>query len=495
VTKKCVDVKSSGKKSSSFFTIFIYALSSITLRKYKSLNLLEIMKVINRSNATYHTVNMKDNKVPDWPSNDRFRFVDKRSHINVDYSSLGRVKHMHTNIILFIIQAEWCLVLTFVLFSFLLSWFFFALLYFLVSIEHGDFTLNESEQSLFDNQTINSTRQYFKIEREKCVQDVHNFLSSLLFSIETQHTIGYGSRYITTECMGGILVLTLQSSLGYLLQVIVTQIVFSKLSRPTEKSQFVVFSNNALIAPRNNQLTLTFRIGNLSVSQLIFASVRLLMIRQRRTIEGEIIPHQIYDMELTHLRNGQLFFPRPTVVEHIIDSRSPLYGIQRSTLSKEHFEIIAIIEGSFDYTGFPCHFRTSYLPDELLWGHQFSSCNSTLRGFDYEEFNYTKLINAEPFWNYAEEEENNDSTTPNSPHTSPYLSRKEFINTNCKKNLQGQNLIDDNDRVNNKRYGRLPTIESIPNIHFRNITTMESTDNDEEELTENIEKQYVESQN
>ncbi|CAF4536708.1 unnamed protein product [Rotaria sp. Silwood1] len=91
---------------------------------------------------------------------------------------------------------------------------------------------------------------------------------ALLFSIETQHTIGYGSRYITTECMGGILVLTLQSLLEYLLQVIVTQIVFTKLSRPTgeEKSQFIIFSNYPLIAPRNNQVPLTFRIVNLSTS-------------------------------------------------------------------------------------------------------------------------------------------------------------------------------------------------------------------------------------
>jgi potassium inwardly-rectifying channel subfamily J len=91
-----------------------------------------------------------------------------------------------------------------------------------------------------DNQT-NYTRPIFKAEQEKCVQDVHNFLSALLFSIETQHTIGYGSRYITTECIGGILVLTLQSSLGYLLQVIVTQIVFTKLSRPTGEKKVYHF--------------------------------------------------------------------------------------------------------------------------------------------------------------------------------------------------------------------------------------------------------------
>jgi potassium inwardly-rectifying channel subfamily J len=111
---------------------------------------------------------------------------------------------------------------------FIVSWYIFAFLYFLVSIEHGDFVLTEDDQS-----QMNNTAGEVLKERETCVKDVHNFLSALLFSIETQQSIGYGSRYITTECMGGILLLTLQSSLGYLLQVIVTQIVFTKLSRPT----------------------------------------------------------------------------------------------------------------------------------------------------------------------------------------------------------------------------------------------------------------------
>jgi hypothetical protein len=220
-----------------------------------------------------------------------------------------------------------------------------------------------------------------------------------------------------------------------------------------------VFSDYALIVPRNDQLTLTFRIGNLSVSQLIFASVRLLMIRQRRTREGEVIPHQIYDMEITHLRNGQLFFPRPTVVEHIINSRSPLHGVQRSTLANEHFEIIAIIEGSFDYTGFSCHFRTSYLPSELLWGYHFTSCDSTLSGFDYQKFNYIQLIEDIPYWNY-DDEENTDMSAPNSPNASPRLHHKQIRNTNHHGNLQRQNLIDDNYRVNKK----LPQLTIIASI-------------------------------
>jgi potassium inwardly-rectifying channel subfamily J protein 1 len=190
------------------------------------------------------------------------------------------------------------------------------------------------------------------------------------------------------------------------------------------------------------------------------------MIRQRRTKEGEIIPHQIYDMELTHLRNGQLFFPRPTIVEHIIDSRSPLHGIQRSTFDKEHFEIIAIIEGAFDYTGFACHFRTSYLPNELLWGYQFASCDSTLEGFDYEKFNQARLIDVRSIWIY-DEEENNDRTMPNTPSNSPSFVHNHFGRRNSDKRAQQQqqqpNSIDD-------------LITSNP---YKHITTIDLTDDEQ----------------
>ena len=172
--------------------------------------------------------------------------------------------------------------------------------------------------------------------------------------------------------------------------------------------------------------TRRIRLGNLSVSQLISATVRLMMIRERRTTEGEWIPHQTHDMELTHLRNGQLFFPRPTLIEHIIDDRSPLFGIQRADLDGEQFEIIAIIEGAFDHTGFACHFRTSYLPHELLWGYEFLSCDSTLEGFDYEKFNQVRLIDVRPTWNYDDNiEEEDDQQTQTTPTNSPNFVRPE----------------------------------------------------------------------
>ena len=201
------------------------------------------------------------------------------------------------------------------------------------------------------------------------------------------------------------------------------------------------------------------------------------MIRERRTMEDEVIPHYLYDMEITHLRNGQLFFPRPNVIEHIINYRSPLYGIQRSMLASEHFELIAIIEGSFDYTGFSCHFRTSYLPNELLWGYAFSSCNSTLSGFDFERFNQVQLIHAQPFWNYQDDD--SEKNSPSSSIPSPYLYPKHFSTTSQRESLPRRKSS--NDFL--KKVNRLETIESIIDTTIKNIPLIDAEDepNDNEE--------------
>ena len=52
-----------------------------------------------------------------------------------------------------------------------------------------------------------------------CVENVVDFTSAFLFSVETQHTIGYGGRMISTECPTAVLVMSLQSIIGVLITV------------------------------------------------------------------------------------------------------------------------------------------------------------------------------------------------------------------------------------------------------------------------------------
>ena len=48
---------------------------------------------------------------------------------------------------------------------------------------------------------------------------IHNFASAFLFSVETQHTIGYGTRQTTEKCPEAIFLQSLQSVVGVIIQV------------------------------------------------------------------------------------------------------------------------------------------------------------------------------------------------------------------------------------------------------------------------------------
>ena len=58
------------------------------------------------------------------------------------------------------------------------------------------------------------------------------FASYFLFSLETQHTIGYGSRATSEECPHAIILMCLQSIIGVLSSTCMAGIVFAKLARP-----------------------------------------------------------------------------------------------------------------------------------------------------------------------------------------------------------------------------------------------------------------------
>nr|CAD7397485.1 unnamed protein product [Timema cristinae] len=93
------------------------------------------------------------------------------------------------------VQWRWTL-LVFAL-SFILSWLGFAVVWFLVASAHGDLTAANYSSGW-----------------TPCVVNLHSFTSAFLFSMETQQSIGYGTRSTTEECPEAIFVMILQVSSG-----------------------------------------------------------------------------------------------------------------------------------------------------------------------------------------------------------------------------------------------------------------------------------------
>ena len=59
------------------------------------------------------------------------------------------------------------------------------------------------------------------------------------------------------------------------------------------------------------------------------------------------------------------------MISHTIDERSPFWAMSRDSLKNEEFEIVVILEGMVEATGMTCQARSSYIEDEVLWGHRF----------------------------------------------------------------------------------------------------------------------------
>ena len=57
------------------------------------------------------------------------------------------------------------------------------------------------------------------MEHVDCVDNVNSFTSSFLFSLETQHTIGYGGRATSEQCPPAVVLMSVQSIVGVIIDV------------------------------------------------------------------------------------------------------------------------------------------------------------------------------------------------------------------------------------------------------------------------------------
>jgi potassium inwardly-rectifying channel subfamily J len=97
-----------------------------------------------------------------------------------------------------------------------------------------------------------------------CVSGIENFTSAFLFSVETQHTTGYGFYHLTEECPQAIALFCMQSIFGVILEGLMVGLVFIKMTRAKKRSETLMFSKNAVISPRDGILHFMFRIGGTS---------------------------------------------------------------------------------------------------------------------------------------------------------------------------------------------------------------------------------------
>ncbi|KAL9696917.1 hypothetical protein quinque_000358 [Culex quinquefasciatus] len=229
-----------------------------------------------------------------------------------------------------------------------------------------------------------------------CISSIYSYTSCFLFSLETQHTIGYGSRATNEECPEAIFVMSLQSVHGVMIQALLAGIIFAKMTRSKSRSQTLLFSKHAAICLRDGDLCLMFRVGDMRKSHIIGANIRAQLLRPRVTREGESMPQYQTELELTADGCGSdLFFIWPQTVVHRITADSPLWNMGAMDLTQERFEIVVILEGTIESTGQSTQARSSYLANEILWGYRFEPVllyNKQRQGFEINLSRFNEMV-------------------------------------------------------------------------------------------------------
>ena len=207
----------------------------------------------------------------------RDRLIRKDGTVNLASSKVSkRTTRLLADPFITMLDLRWRWVWGIFCVAFLLTWFGFGLVWWLVSWGHSDTEATENNA-----------------DRNICVTGVNDFASALLFSIETQHTIGFGTRAITTSCPVAFMVFIVQILLGIIVQCIMAGTVFAKLAKPANRAETILFSKTAAICIEDGQYYLVFRVGDMRRSQLVGCILHAFLVRRGLTHEGKEMPfHQ-----------------------------------------------------------------------------------------------------------------------------------------------------------------------------------------------------------
>jgi len=209
------------------------------------------------------------------------------------------------------------------------------------------------------------------------------FGRAFFFSVETLATIGYGN--VTPNGVASHLVMTAESLVGLLMFALGTGILFARFSRPTAA---VMFSARAIVAPYRGVTAFMFRTANGRSNQLVELEAKVLFSR----IEGAVRKYDQLNLERTRV----VFFPLSWTIVHPIDEKSPMYGLTAEDFAEKDAEIMILITGTDETFSQTVHARSSYKPDEIVFGHRFVNIYDPIDESGIVSIDVRKLSETEP---------------------------------------------------------------------------------------------------
>ncbi|XP_041830046.1 inward rectifier potassium channel 16-like [Melanotaenia boesemani] len=322
--------------------------------------------VIDTCCTTVHTLGKQNGK-----EGRRLRYMQKDGSFPVVFQKApGDWSPYFMDIFTTLVEIRWRTMFLFFCLSYILSWLFFGLCYWLM---------------------VHVNRDIDSFDNKPCFKEVHGFTGAFLFSLETQTTIGFGFRVVTEKCIVSVIVVTIQDLFSCVLDTIVIGVIVAKMASARKRAQTVGFSRCAVVNLRNGVLCLSWRLGDFRGNHILEGVARAQLVRYvKQPLGAMVISHQ--DLEL---EERDIVLATPTTIIHKLELGSPLYSLGPDGLLEEDFELVVSFTYTGDTTGMLHQTRTSYMPADIRWGQQFQDMLKVGKKHykvDYALFNETTWV-------------------------------------------------------------------------------------------------------
>jgi inward rectifier potassium channel len=187
-----------------------------------------------------------------------------------------------------------------------------------------------------------------------------SFRDAFFFSVQTLGTIGYGSMHPLSTAAN--VLVTLESIAAVIVTALSTGLVFAKFSMPTAR---VEFSQHVTIFRMDGKPTLGFRVANRRGNWVVEATVRVVVIRTEKTLEGTWL-YRMYDLALSRDRSPAM--GRSWTITHTLAPGSPLYQVSPEMLKRDEIEIVATLVGIDGDTSQTIHARHRWVEQDIRFG-------------------------------------------------------------------------------------------------------------------------------
>lgn len=183
------------------------------------------------------------------------------------------------------------------------------------------------------------------------------------FSVQTMATIGYGK--MTPMGFAANAIVSFEAFFGIVTSALTTGLAFARFTRPTAG---VRFSELAVVGLHNGEPALKFRLMNLRRSHIVEAGIRLWLVREAKTLEGESYRRPV---ELALQRAHSPVFALSWTAIHLIDAHSPFAGATEADVRDGDWHLLVTFSGYHESFANQVYARHVYDSRHLKFGHNF----------------------------------------------------------------------------------------------------------------------------